>query len=96
MEAEPPHRRLCTIELIANGHAERCPGEACAYWEDGCILARIEAELDGHSGVAELLLSLRHELEEAQRRTAEDAHALFHRRLSAGCEGRLRRHGDRQ
>ena len=32
------HRPLCTIELIAEGHAERCPGEQCAFWEHACVL----------------------------------------------------------
>jgi hypothetical protein len=57
------HRPLCTLELIAEGHAERCPGEACAFWERGCVLARIEHELVVRPEVASLLLELRRELE---------------------------------
>jgi hypothetical protein len=58
---------LCTIELIAQGHAERCPGEACGFWERGCALARVEYELDGRPDVARLLLDLRRELEACSR-----------------------------
>jgi hypothetical protein len=57
------HQQLCTIELIAEGHAERCPGTECAFWDRGCALARVEAELDGRPEVAQLLLDLRRELE---------------------------------
>ena len=63
MEAEAPHRPLCMIELIAEGRAGRCPGEACPYWENGCCFSRNEADLDGRKGVAELLLDVRRELE---------------------------------
>jgi hypothetical protein len=57
------HRQLCTIELIAEGHAERCPGEGCPFWQRGCLLVRVEEELDGRPEVASLLLDLRRELE---------------------------------
>lgn len=57
------HRPLCTLELIAAGHAARCPGKACAFWDRGCLLARIETDLDGRPEVAQLLLDLRGELE---------------------------------
>jgi hypothetical protein len=57
------HLPLCTIELIAEGHADRCPGEDCAFWDRGCALARVEAELDGRPEVAQLLLDIRRELE---------------------------------
>jgi hypothetical protein len=40
----------------------------------------------GRSDVAGLLLEVRRVLEDAKSLTAEDAHALFHRRLSAGRE----------
>jgi hypothetical protein len=59
----PAHRKLCTIELIAEGHAERCPGEACAFWRDGCVLEAAEDALEGRPEVAALLLQLRHEIE---------------------------------
>jgi hypothetical protein len=57
------HHPLCTIELIATGHAARCPGERCAFWERGCALTRIEADLDSNPETARLLLNLRRELE---------------------------------
>ncbi len=59
----PAHRPLCTIELIADGHGERCPGEACAFWDRGCVLARAESELEGRPELAALLLELRGRLE---------------------------------
>jgi hypothetical protein len=57
------HRQLCTIELIAEGHADRCPGETCAFWEHGCALTRIEYELEGRPDVARVLVDLRREIE---------------------------------
>ena len=77
---------LCTIELIAEGHAERCPGEGCAFWSNGCVLARVEAELDGRPDVAELLLGLRREIESGRQVKVGEARALFHKRLAAGRE----------
>ena len=77
MEREAPHRPLCTIELIAEGHAERCPGEACAFWERGCVLARVESELDGRPEVAALLLDLRRELEAGRDVELRDARSRF-------------------
>jgi len=74
------------IELIAQGQANRCPGMTCPYWEGGCILARVEAELDGRSDVAELLLAARRQLEDVRQDDGEAALAHFHRRLSAGRE----------
>jgi hypothetical protein len=71
------HRPLCTIELIAEGHAERCPGEECAFWDRGCALARIEGELDGRPEVAQLLVNLRRELESGRSIEIEDAHSRF-------------------
>ncbi len=62
-ENEGVHFPLCTIELMAEGHAERCTGPDCAFWENGCSLARVEVELDGRPEVARLLLDLRRELE---------------------------------
>jgi hypothetical protein len=63
MHPAEEHRPLCTIELVAEGHAERCPGADCAFWENGCALTRVEIELAGRPEVAELLLDLRRELE---------------------------------
>jgi hypothetical protein len=69
------HRPLCTIELIAEGHADRCPGEGCPFWEHSCVLARIEADLDGRPEVAAHLLDLRRELEAGRALTIEEARA---------------------
>ncbi len=74
MTASPsPHRVLCTIEMIAEGHADRCPGEACAFWRNGCALAGVEAELAGRPEVAALLVGLRRELESGGDVTVADA-----------------------
>ena len=77
MKPQSAHRPLCTIELIAEGHADRCPGEECAFWDRGCVLARIEAELDGRPEVARLLLDLRRELDAGRVIELEEAHSRF-------------------
>jgi len=77
MKPNREHHQFCTIELIAEGHAERCPGEGCAFWDRGCALARVESELDGRPEVAELLLALRHELEAGRVVELEEAHSRF-------------------
>ncbi len=77
MKPRVEHRQLCTIELIAEGHAERCPGEHCAFWDRGCVLVRIEAELDGRPDVAQILLDLRRELEAGRAVELEEAHSRF-------------------
>lgn len=77
MKPVDEHRQLCTIELIAEGHAERCPGEACAFWDRGCALERVESELAGRPEVAELLLDLRRELEAGHAVEIEEAHSRF-------------------
>ena len=80
------HRPLCTLELIAEGHADRCTGEACTFWENGCLLSRVQADLDGRPEVAALLLALRRDLEAGRRVEVADAQALFRRRLVEGRE----------
>ena len=77
VKANDEHRQLCTIELIAEGHAQRCPGEECAFWEHGCALARVEAELDGRPEVAELLLGMRRELEAGRLVQLDEARSRF-------------------
>jgi len=57
------HHPLCAIELVSGEEASRCPGAQCAFWERGCVLARIEPELEAHPEVARLLLDLRRRLE---------------------------------
>jgi hypothetical protein len=76
------HRQLCTIELIAEGHAERCQGEECAFWEQGCALARVEHQLEGRPDVAQLLVELRRELESGRELDLEEVHARFARILN--------------
>lgn len=71
------HRPLCTVELIADGHAARCPGETCPFWDRGCALARIETDLDGRPEVARLLLDLRGELEAGHGIELEEARSAF-------------------
>jgi hypothetical protein len=63
VKAASGHRQLCTIELVAEGHAERCPGDECAFWHNGCVLTRVEHELDHRPAIADVLLELRRELE---------------------------------
>lgn len=75
MKPQREHRPLCTIEMIAEGHAERCPGGDCAFWDRGCVLARIEAHLADRPDVAQVLLDLRRELEAGRAIELETAHA---------------------
>lgn len=77
MKPSHEHRQLCTLELVAEGHAERCPGDSCAFWDRGCVLTRIEAELDGRPEVAQVLLDLRRELEAGHTVELEEAHSRF-------------------
>jgi hypothetical protein len=79
MRRNETHQPLCTIELIAEEHPLRCPGDECPYWENGCVLARVEEELDGRPQVAAFLLAIRRELEEAKSLEAEGAAPLLHR-----------------
>ena len=71
------HRPLCTIELIATGHAARCPGDACAFWDHGCVLSRAESELDGRPEVSAWLLELRRELEAGRTVELDEARATL-------------------
>lgn len=77
MKPADEHHQLCTIELIAEGHAQRCPGEECAFWDRGCALTRVESELGGRPEVAQLLVSLRRELESGRAVEIEEAHSRF-------------------
>ncbi|MGL6279142.1 MAG: hypothetical protein ACRC50_06255 [Gaiella sp.] len=75
------HRRLCTIELVAEGHAERCPGEACAFWHEGCVLEAAEDELAERPEVAALLLDLRRAVESGAAVPVTDARTRLARAL---------------
>lgn len=77
MKPRNEHKQLCTIELIAEGHAERCPGDECAFWDRGCALARVESELGGRPEVAQILLELRRELESGRAVEIGEAHSRF-------------------
>ena len=71
------HRQLCTIELVAEGHSERCPGESCPFWKSGCALTRIEYELEGRPDVARLLVDLRRELSAGRELEIADVRSQF-------------------
>jgi hypothetical protein len=75
-------RRICTIELIAEGHAERCPGEDCAFWHDGCLLEAVEVDLQERPEVAALLLTLRREIEAGAAIPLDDARARLRATLA--------------
>jgi len=80
------HLRYCTIELIAEGRAERCPGGACPFWDEACVLDRVEHELADRRELAQFLLDLRRNLERDTRDDLLTAQAAFHRRLALGKE----------
>jgi hypothetical protein len=75
--SERHHRPLCTIEMIAQGHAARCPGEECAFWDRGCVLSRIELELEGRPEVAQLLFDLRGKLESGRTVELDEARSTL-------------------
>lgn len=79
-------RGICTIELIAEGHADRCPGETCAFWQDGCVLEAVEEELQRSPQVAELLLALRREVESGAEVPVEDARERLRDVLDEGSD----------
>jgi hypothetical protein len=81
METQSLHRPLCTIELIAEGHADRCPGEDCAFWQQGCLLSRVEDELGARPEVAGLLLGLRRDLEAGRDVPVDRVRSEFERQL---------------
>ena len=84
MKPRVEHRPLCTIELIAEGHSSRCPGDVCAFWEKGCVLTRVEANLADRREVAQVLLDLRRELEAGREVDLEEAHSRFAHVLNEG------------
>jgi hypothetical protein len=69
------HNPLCTLELVAEGHAERCPGLDCPFWERECVLARVEDEIGGRPEVAGILLDVRRALEAGRPLTVAEARA---------------------
>lgn len=75
----------CTV-YEAVGLKEPCPGEACAFWENGaCGLKQLAMPVEGRPDIAGWLLELRQTLE-AQRPGSEPDLSAFHRSLSKGKE----------
>jgi hypothetical protein len=71
---------LCSLPL-ARGVYEACPGAACAFWEEGgvvveagCVFDRVRIEFDARPDLAQWLLRLRYDLENA--RTAEETRRI--------------------
>lgn len=51
--------RLCLLQTAVGRH-ERCPGEACPYWQDGgCPLEQMRADIETNPELAGFLLDLR-------------------------------------
>jgi hypothetical protein len=73
------HRPLCTIELIAEGVADRCPGAKCPFWDGACVLDKVAHELSERRDVAAFLLGLRHNLEHPELHELEARRAAFQR-----------------
>jgi hypothetical protein len=80
--------RTCTLRLAAQGHAELCPRERCAFWEPGgavvqgiCLIERLGVDVR-RPDLAAYLLETRERLELARDRAEmEAAHREFSRRL---------------
>ena len=63
---------LCALH-VATGSREECPGQACAFWEEGgavvdagCVFERVQFELETRPDVARWLLHIRTDLENAR------------------------------
>lgn len=54
-------RKQCTLAARA-GMSELCDRDACAYWQGGCVIDRLEID-GGGVELAEFLLGLRGRLE---------------------------------
>jgi hypothetical protein len=80
--------RDCSLRLAAEGRAEACPRETCAYWEPGgavvegnCLIERLGVDLRERA-LAAYLLETRERLDRARDlAAAEAAHREFARRL---------------
>lgn len=71
--------RLCALQYHAD-RIEACPGADCPFWDEGCILERLDLDLDVRPELAHALLQVRRRVEQAV--TAEDeegARSLFYR-----------------
>ena len=81
--------KTCTLRLVAQGQAEPCPRERCAFWEPGgavaegnCLLERLGVDLASSADLASYLLETRQRLDRARDMAeAEAAHREFSRRL---------------
>jgi hypothetical protein len=80
--------KTCTLRLVAEGRAEFCLRERCAFWEPGgavvegaCLIERLGVDLR-QAGLAAYLLEVRERLEQARNLAeAEEARREFARRL---------------
>jgi hypothetical protein len=80
--------RQCKLRLVAEGQAEACPRESCAFWEAGgavlggdCLIERLGVDL-ASPDLASYLLEVRQRLEQARDLSeAEEHHREFSRRL---------------
>ena len=80
--------RVCALRMAAEGRAESCPKDRCAFWEAGgavvagsCLIERLGVELN-QPDLAAYLLETREQLEQTRDRAeAEAAHREFSRRI---------------
>jgi len=80
--------RTCTLRLAAEGRAEACPRERCAFWEPGgavvegrCVIERLGIDV-GRPDLASYLLETRERLERARNLSeAEATRREFSRRV---------------
>lgn len=104
MPLRPPPRNAATMTSrvspkqcslrAAIGERELCPGDTCAFWEDGgsivdagCAIERLDIPIDRHPELAYHLLDRRLAIE-AARSDAEraDAHRRFNELLNLNRE----------
>jgi hypothetical protein len=89
MSTVESHEALCKLQY-ALGRVERCPEDACPFWEPGgaalagrCAIERLD--LAGRTDVAEWLIRVRKRLETAKSKDEEkEARSLFYRLLNTG------------
>jgi hypothetical protein len=80
--------KTCTLRLAADGTAEPCAHERCAFWESGgvilqgdCLIERLGVDVR-RPDLAAYLLETRERLEQARDLAeAERAHFEFSRRI---------------
>lgn len=80
-------RGMCTLEH-AVGNVESCPGARCPFWvidrnHSGCVLEKVEHEIESSPSLALHLLDLKRELEQGGASDeVSNARSLFHRLLN--------------